>query len=312
MRRNKHPWLWRTILMAMAIILPISAVITAADGRLSFLPTWREIYAFCGFYKPLVSDDRFRITFFDVGNGDCILLESGGETALIDAGGDRESREVITDLRLHGLTSIEHIVATHADTDHIGSLDDIIRAFEVGAFWRPLYSPEHVPTTRAYTDLCAALSEEGVPVNAATYLSGFSVGKAKVTFLNDRDSLEHTNDNHRSVVCRVTFGEHVILLMGDADSEAERELMDIPGMLEADVLKVGHHGSNTSSYPPFIETVDPEIAVITCGFANAFGHPHDEVVETLDTVGASVYRTDLHGTIVITGDGETLSVECQR
>ena len=312
MRRNKHPWLRRVILIAIAIILPISAVITMADGRIAFLPTWRELYAACGFYKPLVPEDQLRITFFDVGNGDCILLQSGDETALIDAGGDRQSSEVITDIRLHGITRLDHVVATHADTDHIGSLDDAVRAFAVGAFWMPLYSPEYEPTTRAYAELRDALREKAIPISTAGYLQEFSVGRAKVTFLNDRDTAEYTDGNRRSAVCRVTFGDHAFLLMGDAEAVTERELLDIPAMLEADVIKIAHHGSDTSSHPLFIETVDPEIAVITCGFANSYGHPHDETLETLSAVGASVYRTDIHGAITITSDGKTLSVDHAR
>lgn len=312
MMRNKHPWSKRVILIAIAIILTFSMVITVANGRISFLPTWRELYSLCGFYKPLVPAGQLRITFFEVGNGDCILLQSGDETALIDAGGDRQSEEVITDLKVHGITRIDHVVATHADTDHIGSLDEVIRTFSIGTFWMPLYSPEYEPTTRSYLELRDALYEKSIPISTASYLQGFSVGRAQVTFLNDMDTTDYTDENRRSVVCRVAFGDHVILLMGDADQEAELQLLDIPSMLKADVIKIGHHGSDTSSHPLFIDTVDPEIAVITCGFANEYGHPHTKTIETLAAVNASVYRTDLNGAITITSDGTTLSVECTR
>ena len=312
MKRNKHPRLRCALLIVVVFILLFSAVVTIANGRLSFLPTWRELYSFCGFYKPLVSEEQLRITFLDVGNGDCILLQSGDETALIDAGGDRQSDDVITDLRVHGITKIDHVVATHADTDHIGSLDEVVRRFAVDRFWMPLYAPEHEPTTRAYRELRESLREKEIPVDTASYLQGFTVGKAQVTFLNDMDTTEFVDDNRRSVVCRVTFGEHAILLMGDADKETELQLMSMPALLEADIIKIGHHGSDTSSHPPFIEMVDPEFAVITCGFANQHGHPHDTTLETLAKNDVSVYRTDLDGTIIITSDGKSLSVDCKR
>ncbi len=303
---------YRIAVVVVSVLLFLSAVITAADGRVVFLPSWDELFALSGFRETAVSTDELRVTVLDVGNADCILVQSGEYAALIDAGESSSGQDIVTALCNRGVERLDHVIATHADADHIGAMDDVIRKWEIGTFVTPFLTPDYKPNTRTYADMEAALADKGLQAANADYGTACMIGDAKLTILSGRHELEYIDDNDRSVVCSITFGEHTILLMGDAGAGVEKALLSDGLVPQADVIKVGHHGSNTSSDPRFIAAVDPDYAIITCGFANTHGQPHEETLQTLQEVGATVYRSDLHGTIVITSDGTTLSVTSER
>ncbi len=238
--------------------------------------------------------------FIDVGQADSILIElPNGENMLIDAGGD--VNDYLTNA---GISKLDYLVATHPHADHIAFLDEIIQNFEIGKVIMPRVNH----TSSTYKDLLYAIQKKGLRVKTAH--AGIS--------LLDTDDLdidivapngeEYESINDYSAIIKVTYKNKSFLFTGDAEELSESQ---ITADVNADVLKVGHHGSSTSSSKTFLSMVSPDIAVISCGTGNDYGHPHKEVLQDLNVRGAETYRTDENGTIVVYSDGENLSVECE-
>ena len=245
------------------------------------------------------AESSLRVSFIDVGQGDSEFIElPNGETLLIDAGTDETGADVVNYIESLGYSSIDYVVGTHPHEDHIGGLDDVIRTFDVES----VYMPKVTADTKTFEDVLDAVDEKGLTINTA---------KAGVTLV-DGDGLsvkmlapvldEYDNTNDYSAVIKVVYGDTSFLFTGDAEEYAESL---ITGDVDSDVLKVGHHGSSTSTGEAFLERVSPSYAVISCGFDNSYGHPHTETIEKLG--GIPVFRTDEMGTIVATSDGSEIS-----
>ncbi len=310
-RRSLRAVLRRIPRVAVAVVVLFSVLVTAnGTWRLPWLPTWDDLYAAAGLAEPSVVEGTLRVTVLDVGNADCLLVQNGDSAALIDAGENKTADNVLAALGTAGVKELDCVVATHADADHIGGMDEVVRELEIDTFVMATMPPEHTPTSRTYQNLLDALEERELPITEAEYGDCYAVGDAQLTVLSGKR--EYTDTNDQSVVCRLRFGEHDFLLMGDAGKDTEEDLLEDGVPLAADVIKVGHHGSKTSSDEAFIQAVNPEYALITCGANNRYGHPHEETLRTLEEQGITVYRSDLNGDIVITSDGETLTFETQR
>ena len=201
-----------------------------------------------------------------------------------------------------GYSSIDYVVGTHPHEDHIGGLDDVIRTFDVES----VYMPKVTADTKTFEDVLDAVDEKGLTINTA---------KAGVTLVDgDRLSVkmlapvldEYDNTNDYSAVIKVVYGDTSFLFTGDAEEYAESL---ITGDVSADVLKVGHHGSSTSTGEAFLQRVSPSYAVISCGFDNSYGHPHIETMEKLGSLGIPVLRTDEMGTVVAESDGTEINIK---
>ena len=245
------------------------------------------------------AESSLRVSFIDVGQGDSEFIElPNGETLLIDAGTNETGADVVSYISSLGYTSIDYVVGTHPHEDHIGGLDDVIRTFDIGS----VYMPKVTADTKTFEDVLDAVDEKGLTINTA---------KAGVTLV-DGDGLsvkmlapvldEYDNTNDYSAVIRIVYDDTSFIFMGDAEQYAE-DL--ITGDVDSDVLKVGHHGSSTSTGEAFLQRVSPSYAVISCGLGNSYGHPHTETIEKLG--GIPVFRTDEMGTIVATSDGSEIS-----
>ena len=245
------------------------------------------------------AESSLRVNFIDVGQGDSEFIElPNGETLLIDAGTNETGADVVNYIESLGYSSIDYVVGTHPHEDHIGGLDDVIRTFDVES----VYMPKVTADTKTFEDVLDAVDEKGLTINTA---------KAGVTLV-DGDGLsvkmlapvldEYDNTNDYSAVIRIVYDDTSFIFMGDAEQYAE-DL--ITGDVDSDVLKVGHHGSSTSTGEAFLERVSPSYAVISCGLGNSYGHPHTETIEKLG--GIPVFRTDEMGTIVATSDGSEIS-----
>ncbi len=297
----------RVLAIVIAVVMAVSSVITLANGRISWLPTWDELFAVSGFREAAVPKDELRVTVFALGDADCILLQSGDCAALVDAGNSDDAQTIISALQTRGVKRLDLVAATHFDSDHIGGMDDVIRTFEIGTFLTSHIDVQYRPKHPAYTDLKAALESKSIPVTEARLYENYRIGSAVITVLSETKSGAAAADNENSLVCRVSLGERSILLMGDADRHAEKQLLMRHSDLSADVLKVGHHGSVDASSLSFLEAVSPSYAVITCGRLST-SHPHAETIASLQRVGCEVLRTDLHGEIVVVTDGDSLTV----
>ncbi len=249
---------------------------------------------------PTLPADTLAAHFIDVGQADSILLQlPNGQTMLIDAGED--VRDYISDL---GIRKIDYLVATHPHSDHIGYIEEVVRAFEIGE----IYMPRVSHTSKTFENMLLAIQEKGLKIKTA---------KAGVTALDTEDLnivfvapvQEYYEDlNNYSAIVKVTYKSKSMLFTGDAEALSESQ---ITADIDADVLKVGHHGSSTSTSKRFLDRVSPQIAVISCGADNEYGHPHREVLQRLSSRNIEIYRTDESGTVIVYCDGENLNAESE-
>ena len=245
------------------------------------------------------------VHFIDVGQGDSILLDLGDTEVLID-GGDK-SPGVVSYIDDYVDGPLEVMVATHPHADHIGGLIAVLNAFEVSK----IILNGDTSTSQTYSQFMSAVNSEGADVSV--YTRGFTfafavIGTDNLYFnvLNPVDLSGTINNN--SIVLSVTYGQIAFLFDGDAEQEAEASMLTAGIVPDVDILKVGHHGSRTASSMQFLEAAKPEYAIYMAGQGNSYGHPHQETIANLCEIGAEIYGTDVHGTIIITTDGVTYNV----
>ena len=254
------------------------------------------------------SDGYLRVHFIDVGQGDSILIQAGEHAMLVDAG-TNESGGTVTDyLHSLNLTKLDYLIGTHPHEDHIGGLDDVILSFAIGT----VIMPDVSHTTRTYEDVLDALLEKDLTVSSPQPGEVFSLGDASFTILSPSaeiaaEAQEAGDLNNLSVGIRLVYGSTAFVLCGDAESVSEEAMVQSGLPLKADVLKAGHHGSSTSTCGSFLDAVDPDYAVISCGKDNSYGHPHQETLDRLHAAGVSVFRTDEQGTVIAVSDGASIS-----
>ncbi len=252
-----------------------------------------------------------RVHFIDVGQGDSILVQSGEQAMLVDGGTNESGEQVVDYLQSQGVKRLDYLVGTHPHEDHIGGLDNVIRSFQIGT----VIMPEAVHTTRTYEDVLDALLEKGLSVTVPVPGTAYELGTASFTILAPghavmEEAARDGNLNNMSVGLRLVCKDTAFVLCGDAEAPSEEAMVESGLPLHADVLKLGHHGSSTSSCPSFLEAVSPSIAVISCGRDNSYGHPHQETLEMLDRLGIQIYRTDQQGTVVAESDGSRILWSC--
>ena len=247
-------------------------------------------------------DGVLTVHYIDVGQADCTLLICDGEYLLIDGGENGDGDEVAAYLQELGVTKLDLVVGTHAHSDHIGGLDEVMEIIPAEEVWYP----EYRHGTKTEKDFLAAAEAQGIapvqPELGATY----ALGDAVVTVLGPVE-LKYTDVNDTSIVLLVQFGSTRFLFCGDASAPAEEDLLERWGSsyFQADVLKVSHHGSVSSTTTDFLAAIDPEYGVISSG--GEYGHPHQETLDKLGDAEILIFRTDLLGSIVISSDGTEIS-----
>lgn len=247
------------------------------------------------------------VYFLDVGQADCtaVLLPSG-KTMVIDAGNNADGPLVCKALQSLGISRIDYLIATHPHEDHIGGIDNVIRSFPVGAFYMPRVAENQTPTTKTYESVLTAASETGLKIKqakAGTVL--LEEEGIKITLLGP--VLEaYDGLNSYSAVVRLQIGECSFLFMGDAEADAEADILAQKSTVKSDVLKAGHHGSSTSTSGAFLKAVSPRTVILSCGKDNSYGHPHRETLDMLAAGNISVYRTDQDATIAAFCDGKSI------
>lgn len=281
-------------------------------GKLILVLTMALVLAGCGpnsGYGSLDSgpvEGTLEIHYIDVGQADSALLLCGDESMLIDGGNVADSDLVVSYLAQHGVEKLDYVVCTHAHEDHVGGLAGALSQYSVKKVLAPVTEYE----SRAFENFLKYTQEQGLGITLPEPGDAWTVGTAAVTVLGPVQDYEETNNT--SIVLRVDFGETSFLFTGDLERAAEEDLLASGAWLEADVLKVGHHGSDTSTSYPFLREVDPDYAVISVGENNDYGHPSEDTLSRLRDDDVTVYRTDLQGDVVCTSDGTNLVFNVER
>ena len=249
------------------------------------------------------------VHFIDVGQADCALLECGGEAMLIDGGNVDDGDLVVSYLERQGIDSLDIVVSTHPHEDHVGGLGAVLAVFPTAR----VLSPTTTYSSGCFDDFLYYADQQGLTVEIPQPGDTFSLGQAEVAVLGPVMSYAETNDT--SIVLRVALGEDSFLFTGDMETAAENDMLDYWGSRidwNVDVLKVGHHGSNTSTGYRFLYEAAPDYAVISVGTGNTYGHPHDEPMSRLHDAGCTIFRTDELGTILAVTDGKGITLTWEK
>ena len=241
------------------------------------------------------------VQFIDVGQADCALLECDGKFMLIDGGNRDDSQLVVSFLEQQGVKELAAVVCTHAHEDHVGGLPAVLAVYPTKA----VYAPTKTYASKIFDKFVYYTDQQGLEITIPAPGDHFSLGRAEVTVLGPVKS--YPDANNTSIVLRVEFGRTSFLFTGDMEKEAEGDMLDYwEGKLnwKTDVLKVGHHGSDTSTGYRFLNEVSPDQAVISVGTGNTYGHPHAEPMSRLNQAQAAIFRTDELGTVQAVSDGE--------
>lgn len=249
-----------------------------------------------------IGSGELKVHYMDVGQGDAILITCDGESMLIDAGDNDKGTAVWSYLQSQGVTELRYVIGTHPDADHIGGLDVVLTKFDCDM----VMMPDVESDTATYRDVVDAMRYRDYTNTLPVVREGYELGSATFTIVAPNGT-GYSGDNDYSIGIKLTHGKNVFLFTGDAEDEAEEEMLQNGIDLRANVLKIGHHGSSTSTSDAFLEAVNPEFAVISCGEDNSYGHPHAETLNKLREKGVKVFRTDEEGTIVATSDGTTVT-----
>lgn len=251
-------------------------------------------------------DSSFAIHFIDVGQADAALVLCDGKAMLIDGGNAADSNLMFTYLKKHNITHLDYVIGTHAHEDHIGGIPGALQFATVDT----VYCASTTYTTKAFKNFVSAVTKQGKSITVPTVGTTFRLGSAECTIL--AVNTEKGDLNNTSIVMRIVYGETSFLFTGDAEREVEQFLLDSGATLKSDVLKVGHHGSNSSTTYPFLREVMPEYAVICVGTGNTYGHPTEDTLSRLRDAEVKTFRTDKQGDILCQSDGKTVTFTPSR
>lgn len=252
------------------------------------------------------NNDLLKVHYLDVGQGDSIFIElPNNETMLIDAAESYQSENIINYLKNLNYQKIDYVIGTHPHTDHIGGLKDIINNFEIGK----IYMPKVVSTTKTYESLLMAIKDKNLKINTAK--AGTSIIDTDALKINilAPNSETYTELNNYSVVTKITYGSTKFLFMGDAEKLSENEIKE---NVSADIIKIGHHGSNTSSSIDFIKKVNAKYGIISVGLNNKYNLPKEETIKNWKNTGTKIYLTSINGTIRASSDGTNIKIESEK
>ncbi|WP_446898540.1 ComEC/Rec2 family competence protein [Clostridium sp. LBM24168] len=251
------------------------------------------------------SYDGLKVSYIDVGQGDSELIQVNGKNLLIDAGPNSSRDKFMSYLDKQNIKKFDYVIATHPDEDHIGGMSDLIKKYDIDTF----IAPKKVANTRTFEHMIQALKDKNMKIDLPAPGSKLEMGDNVSAEILAPNSSSYLDTNNYSVVLKITYGNTRFLFTGDAEKESEQEMIDKNYDLSADVLKVGHHGSSSSTSQKFLDRVNPTTAVISCGKNNKYGHPTKKIVNRLKKKKIQIYRTDVDGDIVLKSDGNKISKE---
>lgn len=251
-----------------------------------------------------VAEDEMKVTFLDVGQGDCTVVQAGEHNLVMDTGNNNQGEKVVDFLRKNGINKLDYLILSHPDADHIGGGDNVLENIEV----EQVIMPDIANDTMTYEEVMEDIKKYDVDIINPEVGESYALGDAQFTILCPEEELVNENDmNGSSVGIKLVHGDKSFVMCGDAEKKSEQAMVErFGGNLECDVLKCGHHGSSTATIDEFLAMTDPTWAVISCGKDNSYGHPHWETIAKLEDSDAQIYRTDKLGTITAVSDGKTI------
>lgn len=276
--------------------LTIACIILGCYSGVLFKSTNNDIQ-----FTVVTQEDTLTTHFLDIGQGDCIFIElPNEETLLIDSGDKGNADFILQYIQDLGYDKINYAIATHPHADHIGSFTPILQGIKIDKF----FLPNKIHSTKLFSTMYDTLNEQNIDyvfVSTGDYLLNEKDLTIKVL---SPDNIKYSNLNDYSIVIKLDYGESEFLFTGDAEHPIEKKLIENNIDIDSDILKVSHHGADSANSKNFIQTVSPEISIISCGTPNKYGHPHVQTLDILTEQNTEIYRTDELGTIIITTDNQ--------
>jgi competence protein ComEC len=261
--------------------------------------------------SPVPEGSSFAVHFIDVGQADAALVLCDGKAMLIDGGNKADSNLIYTYLKKHNITHLDYIIGTHGHEDHIGGIPGALQFATAGVVYCSVTSYN----SKAFDNFKNAVKNRGLSITVPTVGTTFNLGSATCTILavNTPDAKGNKPDaNNSSIVMRIVYGNTSFLFTGDAEEQVEKAILNSGANIKSDVLKVGHHGSDTSTGYLWLRTIDPQYAVIPVGSGNPYNHPTEAVLSRLRDADVTTFRTDKQGDILCVSDGTNLTFTPSR
>lgn len=309
-KRNSKKKVTVTSLITMLVLVCLLLSVGSLFPESGF-PSWNAVFSATDLAPaPTTVEGELEVHFIDVGNADCTLVRQGEHNLLIDAGERGDGDEILQYLNEQGVAKLDLVIATHPHADHIGSMAEVLSGLPVDRFIMAFMPEKDTPTSKVYLNMLEALDDKNIPLDEAEPGRVYDLGEAKLQLLGPIN--EASDPNAMSVVARLTFGSRAFLFTGDATTEEEEDILNAGYTVKADVLKVAHHGSDTSNGLSWLQAVDPTYSLIPCGEGNSYGHPMQSVLDDLEAEQSIIYRSDIHGHVVFRCDGTELSAVGMR
>lgn len=278
----------------------------AACGGIKDMPANPNLQTPYTEQKQDTDNSSFAVHFIDVGQGDAALVLCDDMSMLIDGGKPKASDIVYTYLKSQGITSLDYLICSHPDDDHIGGLSAPLSTITV----KHVYAPDVETNTKSYQNFKRKTEEQGLTIQHPSCGDSLDFGSSTIDFLGPV-TVSADDKNNSSIVMKIKYGETSFLFTGDAEREEEQQILNKRFDLSSTVLKVGHHGSRNSTTYPLLREIMPKYAVISVG-DNSYGHPTEDVLSRLRDADVKVYRTDMQGDIIAVSDGKTVSITTKR
>ena len=255
-----------------------------------------------------IDSSILQVHYIDVNQGDSILIQINNKNMLIDSGPKEYRSNLISYIKKLNLSKIDYLIATHPHEDHIGNMSTIIKKFNIGSF----YAPKVESTSKCFEDMISALKAKNLKINILNNnTNSINIGnKTQVNIytydINNLTNTKNLNYNNYSPLIHLIYGNTSFLFTGDLEKDGEESILSNSPNLKSMVLKIGHHGSSSSTSEIFLKAVTPSVAVISVGKDNSYGHPHKETLDTLNKYNIKTLRTDIEGTITLCSDGNKI------
>lgn len=295
----------RIIPILLAVMIFISCVISLLD--VFGIVTWNQIFLLTGVVNGVTpSKSAFAVYYLDVGQSDCTIIKCDDEVLLIDTGTTNQVYSIRESLYTLEIKDIDYMIVTHQHDDHMSGASELIKYYNVSNIMMPKLTDVNLVDSLTYKNLIKTISE--YDVNPIAIESGYTF-KLGSSFVEVLTPIKQDKDlNNMSAIIKITYGDTSFIFQGDSDQKIEKQLINLGFDLSADVIKIGHHGSKTSSDDVYLNEVNPDYAVISCGPDNNFGHPSYSVINKLEDKGIATYVTSLHGNIIATSDGNNVTL----